>query len=175
MKILKVINPENVDEENVSGWQRRKAARAVIFDNEGRVGLLHVSKQKYYKLPGGGVEEGEDVRTALDRECQEELGVEIETTKEIGTIIEYRGKFKLHQTSYCFLAKMRSKKGAPNFTDEEKSEGFKVIWVELKQALRLLDLKQTADYEGKFIEERDFCFLSEALEQIQIGISAAVT
>ena len=158
MKLLKTINPENVDENNIPGWEYRKAARAVVFDNENKVGLLDVSSKNYYKLPGGGIEEGEDIKIALDRECEEELGVQVEVLKEIGSIIEYRAQFKLHQTSYCFLAKISSDKNAPNFTDEEKTSGFEIVWVGPKEALRLLNLKQTSDYEGGFIEERDFCF-----------------
>jgi len=91
--------------------------------------------------------------------------VQIKVIKEIGSIIEYRTQFKLHQTSYCFLAKINSKKETPNFTDEEKTSGFEIVWVEPKEALKLLNLKQTQDYEGKFfIEERDFCFLTTALK-----------
>ncbi|PIP23919.1 MAG: ADP-ribose pyrophosphatase [Candidatus Nealsonbacteria bacterium CG_4_10_14_0_2_um_filter_38_17] len=164
MNLLKTINPEKVDENNIPDWEYRKAARAVVFDNEGRIGLLNVSGKDYYKLPGGGVEEGEDIKTALDRECEEELGVEIEVLTEVGSIIEYRAKWKLHQTSYCFLARTSSDKNAPNFTDEERSSGFEIVWVEPKEALRLLNLKKTSDYEGKFIEERDFCLLNEALK-----------
>ena len=163
MQLLKIINPENVSENNIVNWEYRKAARAVIFDNENRIGLLNVKNKNYYKLPGGGVEENEDIEIALDRECEEELGVRIKVIKEVGSIIEYRSQFKLCQTSYCFLAKTSSEKNAPNFTEEEKSEGFEAVWVEPEEALKLLNLKQTSDYEGKFIEERDFCFLNKAL------------
>ena len=168
MHLLKTINPEKVDENNISDWQYRKAARAVVFDGENKIGLLNVSSKNYFKLPGGGIEEGEDIKIALDRECEEELGAQVEILKEIGSIIEYRAQFKLHQTSYCFLAKTSSNKNAPNFTDEEKSSGFEIVWVEPKKALRLLNLKQTSDYEGKFIEERDFCFLNKALEVAEV-------
>ena len=163
MELLKIINPENIDENNISDWQYRKAARAVVFDDENRIGILNVKKENYYKLPGGGIEEGEDIKMALHRECEEELGVEVAVIKEIGSIIEYRSQFKLHQTSYCFLARTSSKKKAPNFTGEEKLSGFEIVWVEAEEALKLLNLQLTSDYEGKFIEERDFCFLSTVL------------
>ncbi len=168
MHLLKTINPEKIDENNIPDWRYRKAARAVIFDGENKIGLLNVSSKNYFKLPGGGIEEGEDIKIALDRECEEELGVQVEVLKEIGSIVEYRAQFKLHQTSYCFLAKTNSDKNAPNFTDEEKSSGFEIVWVEPKEALRLLNLKTTSDYEGKFIEERDFCFLNKALEVAEV-------
>lgn len=169
MKILKTINPENVEEKDTSGWEHRKAARAVVFDSSNRIGLLHVKKYNYYKLPGGGIEENEDMKAASDRECEEELGVEVDVIKEVGSIVEYRGQYKLHQTSYCFLAKTNSKKKVPHFTDDEKSSGFEVVWVKPDEALRLLNLKQTSDYEGKFIEERDFLFLNKALQEKEMA------
>lgn len=165
MQLLKTINPENIDEKSISDWQYRQAARAVVFDKENRIGLLNVKNQNYYKLPGGGIEEDENIEAALDRECEEELGVKIKVIREIGSTIEFRAKFKLHQTSYCFLARTNSEKKAPDFTDEEKSSGFEIVWVEPKEALRLLSLSQTSDYEGNFIEERDFYFLNKALQQ----------
>ena len=165
MELLKTINPEKVDENDIPGWERRNAARAVVFDKENRVGLLHVKNRNYHKLPGGGVEEGEDIKIALDRECEEELGIEAEVLGEIGIIVEYRPWEKLVQTSYCFLAKTNSENGIPNFTDEEKSSGFEIVWVKSEEALKLLDRNETTDQEGKFIEERDFCFLSKALEK----------
>lgn len=164
MKLLKIIDPEKVNESEISQWDQRKAVRAIIFDNKNEIGLLYVSNKDYYKLPGGGVEEGEDLKLALDRECEEELGVKIIVLQEVGYIIEYRKQYKLNQLSYCFLAKIDSDKNNPNFTSKEKSLGFQITWVQPKEALRLLNFKKTSHYEGKFIEERDLCFLEEALK-----------
>lgn len=166
MELLKIINPDKIDEKNIADWQYRKAARAVVFDIENKVGLLHVKKENYYKLPGGGIEEGEDIKTALDRECEEELGIEVEVIREIGIIIEFRTKFKLHQTSYCFIAKTSSEKKNPKFTDGEKSLCFEPVWVKPKEALKLLKSKQTSSYEGKFIRERDIIFMEKALQKL---------
>lgn len=165
MKLLKIINPENVYEEDASDWRHRKAVRAVVFDDKNRIGLLYVKSKNYYKLPGGGMEDGENIKTALERECDEELGIKIEMINEIGSIIEFHAKFRVHQTSYCYLARVISNKSAPHFTDEEKSSGFETIWVNPDEALRLLNLKQTSDYHGKCIEERDLCFLKENLRK----------
>lgn len=128
MQLLKTVNPKNVDETSISDWQYRKAARAVVFDNNNQIGLLYVKKKNYYKLPGGGVETGEDAEAALRRECKEELGVEIRIIKEVGGIVEYRSKWKLCQTSYCFIAKIDSEKNNPNFTEKEKLSGFEIVW-----------------------------------------------
>lgn len=169
MMLLKTINPEEVNTNSIPGWKYRKAARAVVFDNNDNIDLLHVSSKNYYKLPGGGIGKGEDIKIALNRECEEELGIQVKIVKEIGSIIEYRAQFKLRQTSFCFLARTSSKKNIPDFTEEERLSGFEIIWTSPRKALRLLNLKQTSDYEGKFIEERDACFLNKALEKAKIA------
>lgn len=164
MNILAVINPENVEEREVVDWRTRQAARAVVLDENDLVGLLHVTEKNYYKLPGGGVEAGENLQTALARECVEELGVQLAVGEELGVIVEYRSEFKLLQTSHCFLAKVASEKGVPQFTEEESANGFEIVWVRPEEARPLLSLGQTTDYEGHFIEKRDLCFLKEALK-----------
>ena len=50
----------NVSEEEVKNYRVREAGRAVVMDRDGMIALLHVTKESYYKLPGGGIEETED-------------------------------------------------------------------------------------------------------------------
>lgn len=59
-------------------------AAAAIFDQDGRL-LLALRDEKQHQgglweFPGGKVESGEDVRTALARELHEELGIDIDQT-----------------------------------------------------------------------------------------------
>lgn len=164
MRLLKTINLDRVSEKSTASWKRRTAARAVVFDSNGRVGLLHVTKNDYYKLPGGGVEAGEDIKKALDRECEEELGVSIQVSDEVGEVIEYRARWQLVQTSFCFLAKVVKDLGGPNFTKSERKRGFEIVWVTPQEARKLLGLKKTTDYEGKFIEERDSAMFEAAIK-----------
>jgi len=72
MKQLKLINPENVSEEEIKKYLVREVGRAVVVDEDKKIALLYVSKENYYKLPGGGIEEGEDKISALKRECLED-------------------------------------------------------------------------------------------------------
>ena len=90
----KDIFPDLNDNEKVPS-RHREAARAVVFDFENKVALLHVKKHAYHKLPGGGLEEGEDIKTALEREMMEEIGCQVEVQNEIGEIIEYRNQHDL--------------------------------------------------------------------------------
>lgn len=163
MKLLKIINPENVSEEEVKDYRTREAGRAVVFDSDGKVALLHVLNENYYKLPGGGIEEGEDKMTALYRECQEEIGCDVEIINEIGFIIEYRKIFTLKQTSYCYLVKVRGEKGNPDFTESEKEKGFEVVWVSYEEAIKALNESKAVSVEGgSYIVPRDLAFLEES-------------
>jgi ADP-ribose pyrophosphatase YjhB (NUDIX family) len=51
--------------------------RALIFDGEGRVFLVKHSYLAGWHLPGGGVEAGETLLAALERELREEGNVEL--------------------------------------------------------------------------------------------------
>ncbi len=163
MKIIKLINPENVSEEEVKNYNLREAARAVVLDNDGMVALLHVTKKNYYKLPGGGIEKTEDKLIALNRECKEEIGCDVEVVEEIGTIVEYRKMSSTKQISYCYLAKIKGDKGKPNFTDKEKRNGFEQVWLPYEKALKVLTESKAKNIEGSaYIIPRDTTFLKEA-------------
>ena len=74
MNQIKLINLENVSEEELKEYWVRKTARAIVFDEQNFVALIHATKNFYYKLPGGGIETGETKEDALKRECLEEIG-----------------------------------------------------------------------------------------------------
>jgi ADP-ribose pyrophosphatase YjhB (NUDIX family) len=164
MKLLKTIRDSDFSFEGEYGEMKnnRQASRAVVFDGENNIAILKVSKLNYHKLPGGGVEGSEDLIDALRREVLEEIGCEISVLGELGEITEYRGKFDLKQDSFCYLAKLEGEKGRPNYTEEEIRDGFQIVWVSLDKAIEILKNDQPINYEGKFIQMRDLCFLEEA-------------
>mgnify|MGYP001570610093 CR=1 FL=1 len=167
MKQLAIINPENSSEEEIKNYSVREAARAIVVDDEGKIALLHVSKANYYKLPGGGLEGSEDKIVALERECQEEIGCDIEVTGEVGIVVEYRKFCKLKQISYCYLAKVKGKKGKPNFTDKEIENGFEEVWLSFDEARKALNESNADSIEGKlYIVPRDLILLKEAKSAI---------
>ncbi len=55
----------------------RISVKAAIKDDDGRVLLLR-EKDGSWELPGGGLEHGEDARTALARETAEETGLTVD-------------------------------------------------------------------------------------------------
>ncbi len=165
MELLKEIIDKTPSEDE-SRLKKREAARGVFFDEKGLVLLLFVSKHNYYKLPGGGVESGEDKMKALERETKEETGSEIEVTGEVGVVVEFRSKWNLQQTSYCYLGKIKLK-GEPNFTKKEIDEGFEIGWFSLDEAISKVKNSNPQNYEGWFIQKRDGVFLEKAKEMIE--------
>jgi 8-oxo-dGTP diphosphatase len=162
MELLREIKDKQFSEDG-SLLKEREASRAVIFDDNNLVALLFVGKDNYHKIPGGGIELGEDKMQALTREIKEETGCEIEVTGEVGEIIEFRSKFNLKQISYCYLGKVISK-GVTNFDEGEKSHDFKLLWLPLREAITKLENDKPLDYEGIFIQERDLIFLKKTAD-----------
>ena len=56
------------------------AARAVIFDELGRILLIRRGDNKQWALPAGGMEPGESVTECMAREVWEETGLTVETS-----------------------------------------------------------------------------------------------
>jgi 8-oxo-dGTP diphosphatase len=170
MLLLETINPEHVSEEEVATFPVREAARAVVADAQGNIALLHVPKNQYYKLPGGGIEHLEDQKTALFRECKEEIGCEVEVVSEIGMIVEYRKFCTLKQISYCYFAKVIGEKGELNLMPDEIAEGFELLWVPYDAALALFAKNEALDIEAtSYIFPRDAIFLKAASHLIKKG------
>ena len=166
MELLKIIKEEEaypgVTPGKPTKWKFRRAARAVIFDKDGKVGLLYVSKLGYYKLPGGGIENSEAIEEALERECLEEIGCNVIVKEEIGQVVEYRNKITTEQESLCYIAEVVGEKGEPNLEQDEREAGFQSVWVDIDEALKLVENSKPTSYDGPFIVIRDLVFLEKA-------------
>ncbi len=169
MKLLLTVKEQDVTPNATivdnSRFSKRKAARAVVLDKNDGVHLLKVGLHNYHKLPGGGIEDGEDINTALARELIEEIGCKAEVIGKVGSIIEYRDQFKLIQTSYCFLTKQLGSQGESSLDDGEIAEMFKEVKARnIDEAIKILEQDRPDNYEGRFIKIRDVAFLKAAKE-----------
>lgn len=129
----------------------RKAARAVLFDQDGRVAIMYFSKTGGYKLPGGGMDQGEEIESTLHREVLEETGYMIENIMPLGIVEEDRYFCGMHQTSYCFVATVTEHAGMRP-TNEEILRGMQLVWADsIDAAIALIEGGKTTDEEGSTI------------------------
>lgn len=156
MKELAVINPDHLPLAKIAETEKRQAVRVVILDTDGNVALLHSKNFNYYKIPGGGIEQGEAKETALVRECAEEIGCSVEVGAELGSITQ------VQQVSYCYLGKVVGEKGEPHFTEKELKQGFEICWLPLDQAIEAISTIVPSEKFANGIQERDLLFLKEA-------------
>ena len=144
----------------------RIGARGIVLDKNGNIAVIYKEKKNEYKLPGGGVKD-EDTNKAFIRECREELGIEVDIKKLIGTAEEYKSQENFKQISYVFIAEKIFDLPNNNLTIKEKEEGTKYIWMnkfeaieKMKNSLNNLKASKYDNiYRTKFIVLRDIKIL----------------
>lgn len=141
----------------------RKGARGIIINSDGKIAVFNKANKNEYKLPGGGIDDGENPEEAFKREALEETGCEIEIINSLGTIEEHKSLDNFKQTSYIFVAKVVNDTHKLNLTQKEKDEGAQLLWVDDAEALKLItdcydklkESKYENLYHSKFITLRD--------------------
>jgi ADP-ribose pyrophosphatase YjhB (NUDIX family) len=119
---------------------QRRATRAITLQGE-EILLLYTERYHDFSLPGGGIDEGEDVIAGLVRELQEETGAQnIRNIKPFGVFEEFRPWFKghanvMHMHSYCYTCQVDSKLGEPNFEQYEIKNGMQARWINIHEAI----------------------------------------
>lgn len=125
-------------------------------------------------MPGGGKRPGEDMENALKRECYEECGCNIEIVSGIGEIVEYRDMISQKHETHGFIVRVVGAKKEPVFTEYERNSEYKLSWVDLDEAIKLVaDSKPLGkfdleDFDGvyfaRFIVKRELIYLEKAKE-----------
>lgn len=153
-----------VNANDRNSYYFRRAVRAVLSDKNGQIALMYAKQGDYYKLPGGGVDEGEDLAAALSRELLEETGSRATVTKELGEVIEWRDFDQMNQVSFAYKAILIGGPIKPNLTQSEIDEGFEVRWVvNLDKAIKLVESGTShEDLEVIFMSKRDAAILHAA-------------
>jgi ADP-ribose pyrophosphatase YjhB (NUDIX family) len=128
----------------------RRAARAILIDDQGRLVLIRRTKPgqvPYWTAPGGGVDDTDaSVEAALHRELAEELGAEAAGASRVFLLSSPSDTGIAVQ--YFFLARLtkldESSRTGPEFEDASRG-GYDLDRIDLQgDALASIDLKPAA-------------------------------
>lgn len=132
---------------------------AAIFDKGGRVLLTKRTDNGQWCLPGGGVEAGESVAEACEREVREETGLSVRVKRLVGVyshpdqLAVYPDGNKSHFVVLHFEAEIIS--GEPGLSDETTDFGY--FTLEEVEGLEMLGrhkeriLDTLADQQAAFV------------------------
>jgi 8-oxo-dGTP pyrophosphatase MutT (NUDIX family) len=126
---------------NIHGRTIHRAAVRAVIHRGRELLMVYSANVGDYKLPGGGVDNGESHEQALRREIGEECGaLLVEFGESIGAVIEYKipveaeyDVFKM--TSHYYLCRVDDGFGAQKLDGYEKDLGFKPVWVDIDEAI----------------------------------------
>lgn len=168
MKIIKTITYlDIIGKDGLSQAVPRLTARAVLMNNNNQYALIHTKGFGIYAFVGGGVEENEDIVTALKREVFEETGCSCDEIIEIGCIIENRNHCNYTQHNYYYFVKTNTAEFNPSFTDSEISYNASLNWYSLEEVIRLLDNNKGDTPQKKFLIARDKIALQHYLNEVK--------
>ncbi len=145
----------------------RLGARGIVLNDKGEIALIYKAVKNEYKLPGGGVEDGEDAQQAFRRECEEELGCIVNVIRELGVANEHKSQENFRQSSFVYEARKTVTLESDHLTDKEKAEETKCLWLpklqaldKMKRSFRSLKASQyDSVYRTKFMALRDIRIL----------------
>jgi len=137
-------------------WKDRPTGKVVLFNEKNEIALVSNKVTNLFLLPGGGIEEGEDIVEGTKRECREETGYETEIIREIGITEDYRARDSRHCVSYGFTAKSLSK-GPITLAESEAGIGFFMQWVPLSEAIKIFAAQEEKVRRGE-VEFYNTCF-----------------
>lgn len=139
MKTLLVMDIKNYSETDKHF--SRPSARAIIARKDGKLALVYSKKMKYYKFPGGGMEEEEEREEALVREVKEETGLIVipETIKEYGCVLRMQRSDKqehtiFEQKNYYYTCRTKETVQEQNLDEYEKEAEFVLRFVSAEEA-----------------------------------------
>ena len=168
MKRIGLITDKDIlGTEGLSNAKPRLTARAIIRNLQDQYAVLYARDFHLHSLPGGGVEEGEQLEDALRREVAEETGVNILKVEELGYVEENRAYCDYTQISYYFIVTTDSKDFSPHLTSEEAKHGTTVNWYSFEEAYDLIVSAKHTTVQRKYLQARDVLALREYMKQLK--------
>lgn len=133
----------------IKEWEIRKTVKIILLNKKKEIALVTNPIHKCYLLPGGGINDKENLWSAANRECCEETRLSIIKGEFIGVVKEYRARDrKLYET---FGVTARVFKNIPEDlrTDNEKNSGLIVKWHTINDVNKIFQNQYKSLISGK--------------------------
>lgn len=145
----------------------REIVRAIVFDDFGYFYFVRAERNDDFgeatlvETSGGGVENGEDLHSAISRELKEELGVNVDILCKIGVVNDYYNLIHRHNINNYYLCKVISF-GDKNLTQDE-AENFHLSTLKLTYEEAIREYKKRSITKlGRLIANRELPILQHA-------------
>ena len=148
----------------------RITARAVVKNQDGLYAVMYADKFMLHSLPGGGVEDGEDVQIALRREVYEETGCVCDEIQELGIVAENRASLDYTQINYYFVVTTTHTPGENHLTESEQDSRTIVKWETFDEMVRLINEQEFDRVQGKYLKARDVAALREYAKLVELYV-----
>ncbi len=164
MKLIKEITDKEIlGTDGLSAAKPRYTARAIVKNKDNKYAVMYSHKFNFHSLPGGGIDEGEDIVSALKREILEETGCLCADIKELGYVSENRFHCDYTQISYYFVVETSDSTPQMQLTEVEIINQTEMQWHTLKDMITLISSPVHDTKQRKFLQARDIAAINEYL------------
>lgn len=144
----------------------RVGARAILFDDDGRVALVYEHTYDHYKLPGGNIEHNETVEQAVQREVMEEVGCKMKNLQYLGVVYSHLKKYNEDCWQHYFMAQVDGEIGESKWVDEEELHGCSIVWcANIDEAISKVQLGTSEEYVHLFERARELAGLRAVISE----------
>lgn len=162
MKLIKEITDKDIlGTDGLSTAKPRYTARAILKNNGNKYAVMYSHKFNLHSLPGGGIDEGEDIISALKREILEETGCLCDDIKELGYVSENRFHSNYTQISYYYIVKTSGTTQKTQMTQDEIINKTETQWHNLEDMITLISSTVHDTNQRKFLQARDVAAIKE--------------
>lgn len=150
----------------------RQVVRAVCFDDLDFFYFMRAvrddefGKATVIETSGGGVEPGEDLHEAIQRELKEELGAQVTIVGKIGVVNDYYNLIHRNNINHYFLCRISSWGQTHLTRDEVERYHLSTLKMTLEEAVR--EYEKCRDSRlGRLIASRELPVLKRAKEMLE--------